>query len=363
MFLHDARASIALQKNPLLSVTESTSSLPASRALFLAGSAAEWKSIYLSQISSSTGTSLKLLDVIQDITILENIHTEVDVSLCYTAILYGFWSQIWAFRESWKFHAIAENADSVHRLWITTQQRELRCEIERFKDILLSVKTLEAELILTAQLLMMILHVSPEELQRFAGKSGEDAANEAFVTLERWSNTEQSRRAVWHAAQVFRWASVLPATELRDFYAIAVYFAALTMWTYGHLSAYPARNSSKAAKSMDQPSASQDSSSMVIINCDESPKTCAFIAGRNDRPALSTVIFKPEIEKDDTNSEMVIMLSDPNAVLKLARDLYRRNFPFHDGPLPPLVENMGNLMRDLGSLPDNRFSRCVSPIE
>ena len=223
--------------------------------------------------------------------------------------------------------------------------------------------TPEAELLLTAQLLLMILHVCPEELQRFAGKYGEDAANQAFVTLERWGNTEQSRRAVWHAGQVFYWASMLPATELRDFNAIAVYFAALTMWTYGHLSITSVCNLPGAASQLDQSSASHNDPSFVLINRQESSETRAFIAGRMEAPALSTTTPKAATDENDTSSETVIKLSNPNAVLKLARDLYRRNFPFHDGPLPPLVENMGNLMRDLCSLPDNRFSRCVSPVE
>jgi len=366
MFIHDTRASIALQKPPLVSVTEITTSLPASRSLFLAGSAAEWKTKYMEQIpSSSAPKSLKLQDIIQDITIIDKHHAEIDVSFCYVAALYGFWSQVGAFRESWKFHAIGDNVDSVHRLWITTHQRELRGQLESFKDTLLNMTTPDSELLIMVHLLLMILHVPPEELQRFAGKSGEDAANEAFAILERWSNTEQSRRAVWHAGQIFHWASLLPAAELRDFYAVAVYFACLTMWTYGHLSVSSACNSSKATGSVSQSLTPVDDSPIVHVNGKESSETRAFIAGRMYMPALISINSKAAMgeQQEEAGNEKSIKLSDPNAVLKQARDLYRNNFPFHDGPLPPLVENMSNLMKSLGSLSDNRFSRGVSPVE
>lgn len=50
----------------------------------------------------------------------------------------------------------------------------------------------------------MIPHVSTDELEFFAGKHGEEAASQAVTSLERWFGTEESRKAVWHAAQVFR---------------------------------------------------------------------------------------------------------------------------------------------------------------
>lgn len=73
--------------------------------------------------------------------------------------------------------------------------------------------------------------------------------------------------------------------------------------------------------------------------------------------------LEPSIEGFDGSNVTILKLADPNAALKIARDLYRSNFPVMDGPLPPLVENMGNLMRDLSSLPDSRFSRCSSPAD
>ena len=292
-----------------------------------------------------------------DLSLLDDLHSQVDVNLCSTAAIHGFWCQIWAFREAWKFHAIGDSRDSVHRLWLVTQQRELYQQVQSFEQALGSMQLPQAELHIVIELLLMILHVSPEELQRFAGLYGEEAATQALNSLERWWVTEQARRAVWHAGQVLRWALIMPPAELRDFYAIAVYFASLALWAFGHLAS--SRDGSNVLKKGTNPILQDPdgsgSRSLVIINGDEVLETRSFIAGRPMTPVLTPVVTKSSFNQSRTHKGALVRLDDPNAVLQIARDLYQSNFPIHGEPLPPLVENMGNLMRDLGSLPENRF--------
>jgi hypothetical protein len=209
----------------------------------------------------------------------------------------------------------------------------------------------------------MILHVSAEELTRFAGKYGEEAASRAFVSLDKWSATEQARKAVWHAGQVLRWAAVMPPAELRDFYAIAVYFASLALWAFGHVSASKDHTNDPVNRHTPASLDSTSKSTFVVLNSDETSNARSFIAGRQITPVLAAVVFNWHSKRPEAQDGALIQLDDPNAVLQMARDLYRNNFPFKGEPLPPLVENIGNLMRDLGSLPQNRFSRCVSPME
>jgi hypothetical protein len=365
LFLHDTRASIALQKYPLVAIMEITISLPAAQNMFLAGSATEWKSCFLQNNISLAGPPLQLIDVMHDITVLDNLDSEFDVSLCYLAAVHGFWCQIWAFRESWKFHAIGDSKDSVHRLWLVTQQRELYHQVKAFEENLLRMQVLQSELLVVAELLLLILHVSPEELQRFAGKNGEAAASQAFARLEEWSGSEQARKSVWHAGQVLRWAALMPPAELRDFYAIAVYFASLTIWAFGHLTSSKATINSPQNRNncSSQDSEVNDSGTFAVINREENPATRSFIAGRQITPVLTTAISNKSFTAAGSNSDTLVRLNNTNAVLQMARDLYRGNFHFGDEPLPPLVENMGNLIRDLCSVPEARFSRCVSPVE
>ena len=57
----------------------------------------------------------RLLDALHDITILDDLQDECDTNLCYTALLHGFWGQIWAYLEGNKFH-LGHKPDSAHQL-------------------------------------------------------------------------------------------------------------------------------------------------------------------------------------------------------------------------------------------------------
>ncbi|ESZ93895.1 hypothetical protein SBOR_5716 [Sclerotinia borealis F-4128] len=364
LFQHDTRASLALQKAPLISFTELSFSIPASRELFLAESAADWKLKYVEILHSPPTPPPRLINIKHNLCSLEEYRELCDVNLCYEALLNGFWGQIWAIGESTRFHAIEENGDSVHRLWITTQQRELYREIESFRDLISGRIQPQPGLIITAEMFLMALCVSPDELQRFAGKSGQEAASQSLESLQRWYTTEHARKAIWHAGQIFHWSSLMSPAQLRDFHAVALYFASLAMWAYGHLSNGLARESS------DQPQRTRDSTQPEVnLIGSDSHKTRAFISNGQGIPVLilapGNALNVPVIPEDDNfiSSNEPVALSNPNAVLKMARNLYRSNFPILDEPLPPLVENLSNLMRDLSSLPESRFSRCASPVE
>jgi hypothetical protein len=345
-----------------MSFTELSFSIPASRALFLAGSSTEWKSKYLEN-SQSKRPLPRLFDVMHDINLLEDHSEDCDINLGYMAVLNGYWGQVRAVGESSRFHDNGGKGESIHLLWIKTQQRELYRELENFRDRLLNAARPESGLIMTAELFLMVLCISPDELQRFAGKSGQDAASQALETLERWSVTESARRAVWHSGQIFRWASLMPPAELRDFYAVVVYFASLALWAYGHLSSPGMRDATEQTRSTRQTDKARNDLSQVNLLGTKSRETKTFISTGQGTPILTLAGLLSMHGLAESGNVSVVPLSSPNAVLKMARNLYRSNFPILEEPLPPLVENLGNLMRDLGSLPENRFSRCASPVE
>ncbi|OWO98568.1 hypothetical protein B2J93_2886 [Marssonina coronariae] len=326
--------------------------------LFLATSATEWKAKFPQQHRPEFRALPQMIDIMHEIATLDSLHFECDVALYYTALLHGFWGQIWAYLEACKFHLTGGKPDSVHRLWLTTQHRELCREIEGFKQCLETELKQVPDMTLMTDLFLMILHVSPEELQRFAGKAGEEAATYAATSLGQWASTAHARKAVWHAGQVFRSAAQMPPAGLRDFFAVAVHFAGLTLWAYGHLSPPASEYATAIGTERIDPNA------IAVVDGPETRETRAFIAGHLNAPALSSVEAS---ERNSSTAEqsrsLHLRLDEPNVALKIARDLYRSNFPTMDGPLPPLVENIGHLMRGLSSLPDSRFSRCVSPAE
>ena len=80
----------------------------------------------------------------------------------------------------------------------------------------------------------MILHISLEDLHRFAGKSGEEETRKAGEEFAAWAKTKEARIAIWHAGQVFRAAKRLMQAQNRGFNAVVLYYATLTLWAYGH---------------------------------------------------------------------------------------------------------------------------------
>lgn len=344
-----------------------------------------------------------------NLNILDELQGHIDVELCYSVLLHGFWGQVNAYRETTRFYANANvhGNGGTHRLWLKSQHQELYHDLCAFSTIIhtTSYPTSRGDhnhtvhLSLTLELFLMILHVSPDEVQKFAGKAGEEEARRATASLEQhWLNTSEARYAAWHAGQVFLNARRLPPASLRGFNAIAVYMASLTLWVYGLLT-YPSASSTLLTPTHDgsfsegsnaaaqlHPShhrntfsgggggtagqmrlspdtsnnnntnhndASLNTKAFVLLDIEESRSTKAFLQFDRGIPALTTTTTSPNSSSTDTTGEgqaaMVEPLSNPAAVLAIARGIFRDNFPVRSEPLPPLVESLGNLLRDLGS--------------
>jgi len=370
IFIHDVQASVSLQKNPLMSFTELAFSLPASRDLWKAPSARAWRDIWLRKNPLDADTTIpRVADLMHRLRAADELGEHVDVELCYTAVLHGFWGQISAYREAVRFyHDRKEHGrESSHRLWLKTQHQELYRDVAEFSAAILYNSNnssrggrsadVVAHLTVVAELFMMILHVSLDDLQRFAGKLGEDEARRVAAVLEEgWAGGADARYAVWHAGQVLAAARRLAPTSLRRFYAMAVYFAGLTLWTYGLLSTATPGSSSfgrNGATNADSSSTRREkeplgSADMVVLDGEETRETRAFLQLARGAPGLSH------------GGGGVEPLSNPSSVLMITRSVLRDNFPVRSEPLPPLVESLENLLRDLGSGPAGRPSRAVS---
>ncbi|ETS77846.1 hypothetical protein PFICI_09908 [Pestalotiopsis fici W106-1] len=356
IFFRDAQASIMLQHGTLLSYTELCFSLPAARDLWRAPTAEAWREIYLRKKPLPSDVTLpRVADIMHSITMLDLFEEFVDVELCYGAVLYGFWGQIHAYREAVKFYdhqsatSTRRTSRVTHRLWLTSQHQELYRDVSEFAMLIGSSPKLATQLSVVAELFMMMLHVSPDELQRFAGKQGEDEARQAASHLEdHWEGSRDARHAIWHAGQVIRHARTLPPASLRAFNAIAVYYASLTLWIYGLLSCSHSTATKNTAEMPAPPT-------YVLVDGNESRETRAFLQLDKGTPGISM--------NGDVHSG-VESLSNTGMVLNIARNVFRDNFPVRTEPLPPLVESLGNLLRDLGTglagLASRVQSRAVS---
>ncbi|KAI0475949.1 hypothetical protein GGR56DRAFT_665797 [Xylariaceae sp. FL0804] len=386
IFIHDTQSSVSLQKNPLMSYTELRFSLPASRALWKAPTAEVWRDRYLQKRTLPPGTDLpRVSEVMYCMETLEAYAECVDVELCQTAVLYGFWGQVAAYREAVKFYHHAINRrNNTHRLWLTTQHQELYRDLGEYLTLLCSALPQAAapHLTVVTELFMMTLHVSPDELQCFAGKAGEEEARRAAVRLEdEWAGSREARHAVWHAGQVLRSARQLPPASLRGFNAIAVYFASLTLWVYGLLSCPKSSAAASAGQQQQQQQQQgQDGGGTPEATCvrmdgHEDRETRAFLQLDRGIPGIGVGVgcltgtgTGDETAAAAAASTAVVVepLARPGRVLSIARGLLRDNYyptvvasassssysssisPKGE-PLPPLVESLSNLLRDLGS--------------
>lgn len=347
LFMHDIHASSGLQKPPLISFTELKFALPASRELWLAKSATDWRDRYLSASSTSDITSTSLTDAMQTPDLLSHFSTHIDVHLSAITLLHGFWGQIWTLLESKKFYPPSK---ATHRLCLLTSHTELYRDLVAFSNLLPSLTRNSAEATLIAELFMMILHASPEDLQRFAGKFGEDEARKASTEFAEWSKAIESRIAVWHAGQVFRATRRLGKAQCRGFNAIAVYYASLTLWIYGLMTSVTRSPSNFNSRIPIE---------RIVLNDAENSSTRSWRSSNDGTPGLNVV-------SPDGRSEQFVPVGNTDQILQLGREVYKNNFPSGDGgsegSVPPLVEYLGNLLRDLGSLPASRMSRAPSEV-
>lgn len=415
LFTHDTQASVSLQKPPLISFNELGFSLPASRDLWRAPTAEAWRRIYMSK-KPPLQSIPRVAEVMHNLNLVDELQEHIDLELCYSVLLHGFWGQVNAYRETIRFYANANvhGNGGAHRLWLKSQHQELYHDLCAFSTIIHTTFYPDARehnhsvhLSLTLELFLMILHVSPDELQKFAGKSGEEEARRVTASLEQhWVNTPEARYAAWHAGQVFLNARRLPPASLRGFNAIAVYLASLTLWVYGLLtypfsSVPPTRDGGYVDNgnmqlqqqgsnnppgghgtrpSPDNNNNNNTNQAYVLLDGDETRNTKAFLQFDRGIPALTTKIHDPlnnenpgsdpnNNNNNNNNTDEATMapepLSNPAAVLFIAREILRDNFPVRSEPLPPLVESLGNLLRDLGSGPGSGMngascSRAVS---
>lgn len=344
-FIHDAQASVAFQKPPQMSFSEIELDLPMSRDLWLAESASEWREVYLRKQWVNVPS---FIEAMQKPEILQQVANLIDINVCAMVIIAGYWGQIWRLMDSTKLYSSTRAA---YRLSLMTEQDELYRDLVAGAMDMSSLCKNEPVVVLFSEFFLMVSHVSPEDVQRFAGKSGADESRKASDTFRKWVHTSNSRIAIWHAGQVLRAAKRLMPTHLKEFYAVAVYFASLTLWIYG-IMLEECRSGTMLSKGITE--SSSDSTSHVILNETETVNVNTFRVMNKGTPGLA-------IRNEDQVLQF-LPITSATRILEFAQWIYRSNFPHAGEALPPLVESLGNLMRDLSSLPGSRVSRMTTEV-
>lgn len=344
LLVHDSQTSMSFFVPPLITANEISLELPASRRLWRAPSAKAWRDLTLLEGNDLTRRSPNLATCMHDPHHLIAVLGEIDVEFATELILSTFWRQMWNSRQlSLSAQHGGSNGAPASNLYPQTGhgQRELGQAIQHFRLAISDRHQVSPCASIEQEHLLLNVFVSFEELSFFAGKEGTTEARRTVPKLREWINSRDSRQAVWHAGQILREATAFPLGALRGFYAITLYHAGLTLWAYGLLSTSNTgeHRQRQRERSISTPQSSDQTLEIVFVDGPDSPSAQKFIALNRARPAIHG--FK-------TAEQEAIFLDSPRTVMEIVIRVLQENHGRQGEKfVPPLVENLTHLMRDL----------------
>ena len=377
-FILDAQSSMLFQTNPLFSYSELSLGLPESRVLWLAPSAEEWKRIHLAEYGGPDHQSEQqqqqeqprapsLIECLSSFPAPvikgQQRHQAIDADLATHVTLHGVWHLIREFRQ--------RNGGHHHQQLLQLPSNQMALLRQGLQQSLLEFRLLlcppppppsssprpgqeqgRPDNRLVLQLLSMSLYASVDSLQTFAGKEGEEEGRHVVPALRQWFESRESRQAVWHAGQVLREARIFPRNRLRDFYAVAVYHAALALWAYGVL----AQSKPPQPPPPPPPPSPSPPAAAPFVRA-TAPAMVILDSGEEDEAGVPTAT-EQFIDRGygTPGIQGGVPLHDPMGVMAAIIDILRKNNAAdpssrnggEEFSLPPLVGNLMQLMADLG---------------
>ncbi|CAG8172161.1 unnamed protein product [Penicillium olsonii] len=343
LFGHDVEVAMAMNRPALISYTELTLPFPAARDLWLAPTASAWRDIWLEKYQSVGVSDLSLRDLLSDPSLVTTIPIDKDFDIARSALLYGLASQTWEFRQ----HMILSKGSpfgsrAMAQLWLQSRQDDMYSTLKSLQE---EVTKTPPVITLLNEFVMMYLHIDVDAIQRFVGKFGELDARRAYPGLREWSRTKDARAGIWHAGQVLRAARAVAAHQLRGFDAMAIYHAALVLWVFGLLQC-----GESTRHDAHTPLSEKESPPSIPLDGPHGPLVRAFLAHGHGRPGLT--VSQPR-SGPSGDSSVFCELNKPRSVMAIARQVLEGNCPrvFPEDTLPPMIQNLCELIEDLGSLP------------
>lgn len=332
-FLLDQQLSMALLVSPQISYAEMLLPLPESNELWTAEDAEQWKSIYLKHpvrpLEQLNASMVNLLQKPLEISSLPNCY---DLRLSTLIVLHGLWGMIW---ECTQLTSVLSHSNAA-----ATLHQDLCQALDSLRMAVTEVEEAQTpEVYLMLGLLTIYLHVSLEKVQLFAGKEDLEEARRVLPLLQEWAMLPSARHAIWGAGQVLRAAKAFPARQLRNFQAIAVYHAGLTCWAYGLISLKnESRGSDAQGTHLNSPPTT------MWLDGPDTSDVRRFIALGRGAPSLG---YR---QSGEVSSTGIASLSDPVALMGVVLGILQNNIEQHTGgaSIPPLVENLIQLITDLG---------------
>lgn len=360
VLIRDAQTSLSLLTPPLISYAEFSVTMPAPRSLWNAKTSQEWKDLYLATYEQDALQLPSLRTFMNDVCLISNFQTCIDVQVSSLAVLSGLWSLSWQYRE-WK--SVLQSPSSSHSrnnaLITTSLYQEILLILEAFEVGLTDLpEGLQPITSIVYQQQLMHLHVSLEDVQLLAGKAGEKEARRVFPLLVTWAQGQESRQAVWHAGQILRVVKDSQTISLNGSSAVAVYHASLVFWAYSVVS--KSSPASEAGHHQDQSAFSggnwqkldqmQATEDKIDLCAKKGPAFQRFITLGKGLPAIQNFISW-SASSNASQHQSLVLLEDTNAVMTEIIQLLlgRNNAESRVDNCPSLVENLARLMKTLGN--------------
>lgn len=338
---------MALQVAPLLSPTEFSLTFPVSNDLWSASCAEEWRALYLQKNFDASERGLTISQGINGVSQLR-CQQNIDLTFAATVIIHSTWCMVYS---NSLLQSLTRSQPTGQHHWGFSLDSYHNSGIVRLiEQVVLSISDCEGclrpQLALVSERTLMDLHVSFEHLRLFAGKEGEEEARQAYPVLQRWAESSDARKAIWHAGQILKAARRCSAESLREFGSICVYHAALTFWAYGFLlTAVP----DKAQSHSDLSQPLSNAGEMVWLDGDDVPNVQRFISLNRGIPVIHDKSGQPNGSVSPRNSK---------ALMELCIALLRKaGGGIGNDSDSPLVKNLNQLMRDL----ENAARACYAP--
>ncbi|CAG8400546.1 unnamed protein product [Penicillium salamii] len=329
VFLHDAQTAMALNVNPIISYADMELPLPASRQLWDAKSAVEWKDIIHAKAPPLERLP-SLADLLRDMSQLTMLQDVIDTQLAASVLVHGLSALV---NEYHRLKFISSGGSKHwHALVTSSRQQELDQALQHFRMVCSELKTgCRPETILIGEVVSMLLYMSLEELQLFAGREDKQEARRVYHSALEWIASSDSRQAISHAGQIIRAARSMSSGALTGFLAIGVYYASLAFWSYSVVSR---ANTEKLPGQSE--SQNSGAGTTVFLDCDRGVEVSKFVTLNCGFPALH-------------DSGRAVYLVNPAAIMRLAEATLHSDPP---KKTPALVQMLSQLMRDLGNCVD-----------
>ncbi|KAK7725135.1 hypothetical protein SLS57_004048 [Botryosphaeria dothidea] len=336
LFEHDVQVAFSMTRNPLTSFSEFSVPFPAERDIWLAPTPSAWRAIHLSKVRAPDPVFNSLKDMLMKPDRLNALSGDADFNMSTSIFVHGIGALVWDYRKQASITQETQSHDDpTAHLWMQSRRQDLH---QLLQTIQAEHKRTPAVLALLIEFLQMYLHASLDDIQRFAGKYGEDEARRSFAVLDGWSRARAARAAVWHAGQVLKAARAVPPYQLRGFDSISIYYATLALWVYAVLHCRRGRGGGD-----DDDAGLQGGTEAPLVHLDglRTREVTAFLTQDAGTPVLGL--------RD--GAAPCFVRRQPGQVMLAGAQVLEGNYP-NSGrdELPPMIMSLRDLMRDLGGL-------------